>query len=243
MFRKIRKYWYNLTHPIIGEVWELHRVTPNRSQDERYAPFDITPERLESLINTYQRRGYVFVSIDEICNRIHTITTWCQAIRTSKCIAITLDDGYQDNYDVAYPIFKKYNVPFCIYVATGYIDAKFIAREDSPSILTKEQLIELNNDPLCTLGSHTVTHPNLAQLTIKEQEDEIEGGIRAMEQITGHKITNMAIPYGVKNEGTMKILKSIGLSSQVNAWGGPVRMGMNSLQIPRYIVEENRITQ
>lgn len=240
MFRKLKRYWYNFTHPIIGEVWELHRVTPNRSHDKRYAPYDITPQRLESLIVDYQQRGYSFVSIDEIGTRLQTMTTWCKAIRASKCIAITLDDGYRDNYEIAYPIFKKYNVPFCIYVATGYIDKCFEILDNRPPILTTIQLKEFAKEPLCTLGAHTVTHPRLYYKSIEEQEYEIVESIRMMKQITRTDITNFAIPFGAKNNMTMHLLKREGITLQVDAWGGSVRMGMNPLRIPRYIVEEER---
>lgn len=242
-FRKIKRIWHNLTHPVIGEVWELHRVTPERSQDARYAPYDITPERLESLIVDYKKRGYIFVSINDIRNRILTLTTWHKAMSASKCVAVTMDDGYMDNYEYAYPIFKKYNVPFCIYVSTGYIDGEFSPREDHPAMLTKEQLSELAKEPLCTLGAHTVTHPNMTKLSLAEQRYELVESIGSLEQITSRKITNVAIPYGAKNQDTMRLLNSDGISCQVDAWGGPVRMGMSVLSIPRYIVEENKFTK
>ena len=39
-------------------------------------------------------------------------------------VAFTLDDGYLDNYTTAYPIFKRNNVPFCIFVATDFPDKR-----------------------------------------------------------------------------------------------------------------------
>lgn len=243
MFKKVKRYLYYLTHPIIGEVWELHRVTNDRSTDERYAPYDISPQRLESLIVEYKKRGYTFVSIEEIRSRLLNVQTWCKAICASKCVAITLDDGYRDNYENAYPIFKKYDVPFCIYVTTGYIGGTFNAREDKPLSLTNEQIKELDADSLSTLGAHTVTHPNMTLLSIEEQKKEIVNSIQTMEHIIGHKIAHFTIPYGAKNEETLALLKNEGIIAQVDAWGGPVRMGMDVFRIPRYIMEETKITQ
>lgn len=242
-FRKIKKLLLHLTHPVIGKVWELHRVTHDRSMDARYAPYDITPERLESLIVEYKQKGYTFVPISEITLRLKTKTTWYQAVSSTKCIAITLDDGYGDNYEVAYPIFKKYHIPFCIYVSTGYIDRDFEVLDTHPHMLTTEQLKILAQEPLCTIGAHTVSHQVMTKLSLAEQKKEIEVSMETLRSIVGKKIQHFATPFGEKNRDTIALLQQAGICSQVDAWGGAVRRGMSPMSIPRYIVEEYRIRE
>jgi peptidoglycan/xylan/chitin deacetylase (PgdA/CDA1 family) len=38
--------------------------------------------------------------------------------------AITLDDGYKNNYEVAYPLLKKHDIPATIFITTGFIDGE-----------------------------------------------------------------------------------------------------------------------
>lgn len=39
----------------------------------------------------------------------------------NHAVVITVDDGYQDFYEYAFPILKKYNVPATLFVTTGFI--------------------------------------------------------------------------------------------------------------------------
>jgi len=61
-------------------------------------------------------KNYNVISLDEIVERV--------ARRESLrgCVAITFDDGFRDNYENAYPILKKYNIPATIFLITGDIE-------------------------------------------------------------------------------------------------------------------------
>lgn len=45
------------------------------------------------------------------------------ARRRGRYLLVTFDDGYRDNYDVAFPILRSERVPATFFVATGFIDS------------------------------------------------------------------------------------------------------------------------
>jgi len=61
-------------------------------------------------------KNYKIISLDEIVERVKNK----RSLR--RCVVITFDDGFRDNYEIAYPILRKYNVPATIFLTTGYIE-------------------------------------------------------------------------------------------------------------------------
>ncbi len=132
----------------VGVILTLHHVV--KASDA--SPFDInrlleiTPEFLEQTIQHVIALGYDIVSLDEMRHRL------VNQQFNRKFICFTLDDGYIDNYQNAFPIFKKYNIPFTIYVTTGITDGTAILwwRCIEKIILQENQIaIEMNGKEEC----------------------------------------------------------------------------------------------
>lgn len=99
----------------IATIFTLHRV--HSFENNKLLPNEnmkVSPEFLESLIVNLLSDGYEFIHLDTL----HRILQ--DGKKEKKKILFTLDDGYKDNYTIAYPIFKKYNIPFTIYVTTAF---------------------------------------------------------------------------------------------------------------------------
>ena len=119
LFLKVRRKIYKLLHPPYGQILTLHRVVEKRSVLEENRFLEITPAFLEQTILKYQSAGYRFASLDEVQRQVESGKR-----NRRKFVCFTLDDGYADNYEQAYPVFKKHNCPFAIYVTTNYPDKK-----------------------------------------------------------------------------------------------------------------------
>ena len=225
---KVHRKIYKLFHPVIGEIWMLHCVVEQRSEKPEQRELEVTPGWLENKITDYQKRGYSFVSIDQLPNR-------------GRWVCVTFDDGYRDNYSVAYPLLKKLGVPFTIYVTTGIIDDRqemWWYPGERLGIKT-EELQRLAKDPLCTIGAHTVSHPKLNELTYKEQYKEIAQSKQDLESLLGKEIKHFSFPHGAHNDDTLRICNQLGFVTTVQSWGGPVRKGEKPNPLPRINITQS----
>jgi len=231
MFRYIKKHIFNILHPTIGEVWELHRVTDEEPADINQREYEITPQRLENLIAEYKQNNFEFISVETLPDRLKNKNS------KHKFIVVTLDDGYQDNLTHALPIFEKYNVPFCIFITKNYIQQGYPPYK----MLQEQQIQQLAKHPLCTIGSHTLSHPQLSKLSEQQQYLEIKDCIIWLENLTHKKVDIFAFPSGSYNKTTLKILQQIGITIAFAAWGGAIRdyKNLNILTMPRVIITQN----
>ena len=223
-----RRKLHNLTHPILGRILMLHRVVEHRNEGDN-RELEITPDFLKQTIETYRQQGHRFVSIDEACDIIAKGRTG------QPFVCLTFDDGYQDNYDIAYPILKQKQVPFAIYVTTGFIDNSLPMWWYTGERLgiTTESLKALDADPLCTIGAHTVSHPKLDILSLNDQQKEITQSRQELETLLGHPVNHFSYPHGAYNADTISIIKQISFRSVLHAWGGTIRCGASPLMLPR----------
>lgn len=100
-----------------GVVFTLHHVRPEHPAEfEPNRILKITPEFLDTVIRQVLDLGFEVVTLDGVHKRL----TSGEAGRPFACF--TFDDGYRDNREFAYPVFKRHNLPFAIYVATEFAD-------------------------------------------------------------------------------------------------------------------------
>jgi peptidoglycan/xylan/chitin deacetylase (PgdA/CDA1 family) len=101
-----------------GVIFTLHQVQPGpvRSFDPN-AILRVTPGFLESVLGQVRNAGFDILSLDDAVERIAGRTV---SSRPFACF--TFDDGYRDNLVHAYPILKRYDAPFTMYVPTDFPD-------------------------------------------------------------------------------------------------------------------------
>jgi peptidoglycan/xylan/chitin deacetylase (PgdA/CDA1 family) len=101
----------------VGVIVTFHHVRPERP--DQFQPnrlLEVTPGFFERVVRYLRRRRLDLVSLDEMHRRL------VEQDYGRRFVCITIDDGYRDTLKWAYPILKRYDVPFAIYVATSFPD-------------------------------------------------------------------------------------------------------------------------
>ncbi|HEY5560995.1 MAG TPA: polysaccharide deacetylase family protein [Clostridiaceae bacterium] len=178
-------------------VLMYHHIAPNTNNDGTC----VSPEKFREDMRFLKDNGYYTLNLNELYNFYYTNTPLPE-----KAVAITFDDGYEDNYSVAYPILKEYGLKATIFMITGKID--------QPSYLTTKQLILLDKDGI-DIQAHTITHPQfLMKESYERQLQEMKGPKETLETLLSKKISYLAYPYGVVNvnidSNTVKATKEAG---------------------------------
>ena len=101
----------------IGAILTLHHVRPPRPG--RFQPnqlLEVTPRFLENVVRWLRRSQLDLVSLDEMHRRL------VEGDFKRRFACLTIDDGYRDTLQWAYPILKANKVPFCVYIPTSFPD-------------------------------------------------------------------------------------------------------------------------
>lgn len=113
-------------------------------------------------------------------------------------VVITFDDVPDNFFTNAYPLLKKANLPFVLYIASNLIGQK--------GYLSRGQLQILANDELCTIGGHTRNHVFLSDPKIDLNEEIIQCKYD-IEKIIGKEVKHFAYPYGTPVAVNMNVVR------------------------------------
>lgn len=286
-----------------GQIYCLHRVLG--SEDKKHDKFNYIQEisaiRLEEIIKYLKQNNYDFISIDEY----YSIR---EVKRKNPFVVFTFDDGYIDMFTQVYPLFKKYNIPFSIYITTDFVEHKMIvwwyileeilleskkltfeyngetftyryknhqeryntflevrnfildssmdeyhakidiifkqyiiANKYSKIFLNWDQIEQLSNDPLVTIGSHSQSHFNLANLSNNSVLNDLIQSKQLIESKINKTINHFAYPFGSQNEfnnQTIETVKNVGFKTAVTTVMGNIMGNENMLALPRIMLCE-----
>lgn len=210
----------------------------HRFEGKAGGPYSITAEEFEQELQAVKDNGFTVIPMQDFL-------AWKRDEKAipEKSALITIDDGYASAYDVAWPILKKFDFPFTMYVYVQFVGS-------GGKSITWEQLAEMR-DAGVDIGSHSYTHQNLrgkpplfkAADEVKRigydawLEKEIAQSKSVIERQLGIKVSTFSYPYGLTTPQIVEATRKAGYEAAVTVYGQRIGFSGDPHMIGRYAVE------
>ena len=146
----------------------FHRVLP---EVDPLFPQEMHAQRFDALC-AWLSSWFNVLPLDEAVRRLK------DGSLPQRALAITFDDGYADNHDVAMPILKKHGLCATFFIATGFLDG---GRMWNDTVIESVRQTKLHALPMQQLGV-----PGLAEMAVRsvvEKQEAITRIIRAIKYL------------------------------------------------------------
>jgi peptidoglycan/xylan/chitin deacetylase (PgdA/CDA1 family) len=157
----------------------------------------VTPEVFDQELSWLAENGYHVIPLSALEAYLASGTPLA-----AKPVVINFDDAWEDQYQYAFPILKKYGD-----TATFFVPSNFPGNK---SFLTWSELREMIAAGM-SIGSHSRSHPYLTRITSTTTlADEIAGSRSALEEKLGVPITEFDYPFGLYNAEDVAMVEAAG---------------------------------
>ncbi len=168
--------------------------------------FDVDPDIFAAQLRYLKIHGYSAITFDDLVKKFDG------AALPANPVIISFDDGWENQYEYAFPILEKENLK-----ATFFIYSNAIGHR---AFLKWDQVRELSNAGM-TIGGHSKYHPYLWKITDpKRLSDEIISSKKITESQIGKTLTVFAYPFGRYSTSTIEMVKLGGYRSARSGYAG-----------------------
>lgn len=206
-----------------------HMVAEPRVERER--PYACPPKRFASHMKALREKGYAPVSLTRLQKYLAD-----GAGLPKNPVAVTLDDGFADNYTDALPILRQYEIPATVFLAVNALggENRWMTENGYPSrpMLDWSQIDRMQAAGI-GFGSHTLSHPRLSQLDRDTAMQEIRGSKQALEERLRSAVDHFAYPYGDWSGETVELVREAGYSLACSTRSGFNRRDADPLLLRR----------
>src|SRR5438270_5320149 len=241
------------TKPVVDQTAQTLIFCYHRLVDKvRYPGTEITPAVFEAQMKELKDRGITVISLQDLL-------AWKRGEKNipPRCAVITFDDGWKSQYEVAWPIMKKFGYTFTMFIYTEGVAGGSLGGGQA---ITWEMLADMRDNGI-DIEAHSATHQDLREghtITVMEPgnkrtkkkltgaeyeqwvQNEVVGCKQLLEQRLGIKINCFAVPFGTYNEHVKEIARNAGYEAMFTVYGQPITYTSPMDALGRYAIEANK---
>jgi len=195
----------------------------HRFNENKYPSTNIKMEIFLKHVQLIKDLNYEFIHANDFKKNFNTP-------KKQKKILLTVDDGFQSFYEVAWPYLKKNKIPFILFVSTKPVGNK--------GYMTWRQIKEINEENFATIGHHSHTHEYLIEKSNEEFINDIEKANIIFENKLGYVPDLFSYPFGEYSE-FMRNYISNNFTYAFGQHSGVIDLNKEKFQLPRFPINEN----
>ena len=242
-----------ITKPVVDQTAQTIIFCYHLLVDKvRYPGTEITPAAFEAQMKELKDRGITVIPMQDLL-------AWKRGEKNipPRCAVISFDDGWKSQYEVAWPIMKKFGYPFTMFIYTEGVRGGSLG---GGGAITWEQLAEMRDNGV-DIQAHSATHQDLREghtitlaspggkktrtkLTGPQYEqwvqNEVVGSKELLEQRLGIKVNCFAVPFGNYNEHVKELARNAGYEAMFTVYGQPITFTSPLDSLGRYAIEANK---
>src|SRR2546422_2990704 len=244
-----------VSKPVVDQTAQTIIYCYHRLVDKvRYPGTEITPAVFEAQMKQLKDAGITVISMQDLL-------AWKRGEKNipPRCAVITFDDGWKSQYEVAWPIMKKFGYPFTMFLYTEGVRGGSLGGGEA---ITWEQLADMRDNGV-DIEAHSATHQDLreghnimlatpggkrtrTELTGPAYEQWVQnegvGSKELLEQPLGIEMNCFAVPFGNYNEHVKELARNAGYEAMFTVYGQPITFTSPLDSLGRYAIEANKPT-
>lgn len=194
----------------------------------------VAPEDFARQMKLLSILGYTGLSMNNLL-------PYLKGEKKGKVFGITFDDGYENNLIHALPILNRYQFSATCYIVAdrmGMTNDWDIERGVKQVPLMTQTQLQQWIDAGQEVGSHTLTHPNLSELSDAEQLVEIEQSRKKLESLVQQKegVRHFCYPFGALNDYSVHAAGAAGYITATTTARTRASVTDNKLLLPRVLI-------
>jgi peptidoglycan/xylan/chitin deacetylase (PgdA/CDA1 family) len=206
-----------------------HQIGPYPRPDAHRALF-CHIDRFRDQLRYFKWAGIQVLSLEEA-----TRCLFEGAPMPKRSVVITVDDGYDDFREHAWPALQEHGFPATVYLVSSLVGKKAAWLTDWPvqaPLMDAASIRQLRREG-CGFGSHAATHPRLSQLVPDAMRAEVFDSKAALEDLLGEAVPDFCYPYGDYNERTRDLVAEAGYRSATTCIRGAANFSHNPFELTR----------
>lgn len=214
-------FGHNPADALILPILCYHKVGPERDEGRW---LNISPERLESHVRHFARRGYNFLAAADLAH------DWPE-----RAVCLTFDDAYQSMLDYGLPVLLRHRAAASIYAVPACVGGTSAWDGDRARPLADWDSLMQAHKAGIEIGNHSMTHAWLGKLDEAAQAEEI----RLADEELARRIApprSFCFPYGSRSPASAGVLLSAGYRVGLAVDRRPARPEDDRLALPRIVI-------